>query len=149
MAKDLNRLCIEKLTKAGADIIAKNREGLGFLSYLLRNFLQMDSTAYDYARNELKLKYDKIPNLISVISEMRFDYDAEDKFSDALEYAETALKDMLTDGNRATTDSPYKSYILSQTHYCLLPTALCYIHSRRTQVILFVRFDDVRYRLFQ
>ncbi|MBR4986295.1 MAG: ankyrin repeat domain-containing protein [Proteobacteria bacterium] len=106
--KELNRLCIEKLTKAGADITAKNREGLGFLSYLLKNRIHMDSSAYDYTRNELKLKYDKIPNLINVIADMRDDHDAQEEIdefsetmtdlSDTLEYAETALKDMLTDG---------------------------------------------------
>ncbi|MBQ4359610.1 MAG: hypothetical protein II767_05080 [Proteobacteria bacterium] len=145
--EELNRLCIEKLTKAGADITAKNREGLGFLSYLLKNRIHMDSSAYDYARNELKLKYDKIPNLINVISEMRFDYDAEEEtdefsatmtdLSDTLEYAETALKDMLTDGvldvnERMPTGETLLFYVINHSTAEALIKAGADIHAKNT-----------------
>ncbi len=106
--KNLNQSCVEKLMKAGADVSAKDRNGLGFFAYLLKNHLPLDEDSHHYARNELKLKYDKLPDMINIVANTRDSYDRQeasdtlsasmsDRISE-LSFVERALKDMILDG---------------------------------------------------
>lgn len=104
----LNKLCIDMLIKNGADIFAEDREGLNFLSYVLKNSRNMDDESYKYARNDLKLKYGKNLNVVDILADVRSRYDEQEEYdvfssnmeelSDELSYAERAVSDMMDDG---------------------------------------------------
>ena len=106
--KSLNKLCVDKLIKAGVDVAAKDRDGLDFLSYMLKNRELLNEESYQYARNELKLKYGDKLDAIEIMLSVRNRYDDQEKYDEfsgrmeevgeELDYTERAIGDMLKDG---------------------------------------------------
>ncbi len=121
---DINKLCVDKLVKAGVDITAKDSKGRDFLSYILENSssYMLSEESYNYARNELKLKYGNQLRVIDVISQARRSFDRQmevDEFSgdmtllsDEMDYIQMAMEDMLKDGVLDVTEKKHEGETL-------------------------------------